>query len=88
MAKTVARQRRHRGVARTAAEADERGHERARNFSINDLTAAEKKHWTQLSPKHAKPGDVAWTGPCIDGIRIVCYYDANMDPSDCRNHSC
>jgi hypothetical protein len=41
-----------------------------------------------ISPKHAAPGDVAWVGPCEGKTRIVCYYDENMDPSDCRNQPC
>jgi hypothetical protein len=41
-----------------------------------------------ISQKHAAPGDVAWIGPCEGGNRIVCYFDENMDPSDCRNQSC
>jgi len=41
-----------------------------------------------LSPKHAAPGDVAWIGPCDGNTRVVCYYDENMDPSDCRNQPC
>ena len=41
-----------------------------------------------ISPKHAAPGDVAWIGPCENGTRIVCYFDENMDPSDCHNQPC
>jgi hypothetical protein len=41
-----------------------------------------------ISQKHAAPGDVAWVGPCEGQTRIVCYYDENMDPSDCRNQPC
>jgi hypothetical protein len=42
----------------------------------------------QLSQQHAAPGDIAWIGPCNNGTRIVCYYDDNMDPKDCRNQPC
>jgi hypothetical protein len=41
-----------------------------------------------LAAQHAAPGDVAWIGDCKNGVRLVCYYDDNMDPSDCRNQPC
>lgn len=77
-----------KGVARTAGEATRRGHSQARNLSLADISAAEKRKGTHFSRTDAKPGDIAWMGPCDDGSRIVCYYDDNMDPSDCRNQPC
>jgi hypothetical protein len=33
----------------------------------------------------AKPGDVAFIGPAQNGNRVMCYYDANLQPTICRN---
>jgi hypothetical protein len=46
------------------------------------------KKGVHISPKHAAPGDVAWVGDCEGKTRRVCYFDVNMDPSDCRNVPC
>jgi hypothetical protein len=80
--------KRPKRVARTASEADERGHEPLQQFSLKKLSAAKRNKGAHLSSDNAKPGDIAWVGPCENGSRIVCYYDENMNPSDCRNQPC
>lgn len=76
-------------IPRTVHEANQQGYMKVEGFRISDLSRREKQRWTQVSPKFARPGDVAWVGPCEDsGTRIVCYYDDNLDPSDCRNERC
>jgi hypothetical protein len=77
-----------RGVARTVGEAKRRGHKKISNAKLTAMTASEKKNRMHFSRRDAKPGDIAWAGPCVNGNRIVCYYDPNMDPSDCRNQPC
>jgi hypothetical protein len=32
----------------------------------------------------SKTGELAWTGPEVGGTRLVCYFDANGAPTDCR----
>jgi len=78
----------HKVTPRTANEADQLGHSKASNFNLVSLGHEEKQKGVHMSAQGAKPGDVAWMGPCVAGIRIVCYYDQNMDPSDCRNQPC
>ena len=73
----------HKPVPRHTSEADRLGHAKIKN-----LQSALMAQGVHLSTNNAKPGDVAWVGPCVNGNRIVCYYDQNMDPSDCRNQSC
>lgn len=72
-----------KAVARHVKEADERRHEEVKRPS-----AAARAMGAHLSPANAKPGDIAYIGPCENGTRIVCYYDANMLPSDCRSQPC
>jgi hypothetical protein len=79
---------RHKGIPRTFAEAKDRGHKKMRNVSLKAMKSAEKSAGVMLSAVGANPGDVAWVGPCIDGRRRVCYYDANMQPSDCHSEPC
>lgn len=73
-------------LARTVDESDHMGHQPASGFR---LTASRRKLGVEVSPANAKPGDIAWIGPCeATGTRVVCYYDANLDPTDCRNQRC
>ncbi len=71
-------------IARTAKHADDRGHEKV----AKRVTAAQRAKGAHFAAEGAKPGDVAWVGPCQGGTRIVCYYNSDMQPSDCRNQSC
>lgn len=70
-------------VARNVKEADKRGH-----ASVPRPKAADRAKGAHLSSSTAKPGDVAYIGPCENGTRIVCYYDQNMLPSNCRSQPC
>ena len=81
---------RETAIPRNVTEAEQRGHAKTEGFNLSSFTASHAaKAGTHLSPSNAKPGDVAWVGPCEEGgTRIVCYYDQNMDPSDCRNQPC
>jgi hypothetical protein len=81
--------KRTRKICRTAREAEARGAESLENFQISGLRRSARSNAIEFSKRNAKPGDIAWIGPCEDtGTRIVCYYDANMDPSDCKNERC
>jgi hypothetical protein len=77
-------------IPRTAEEATARGHQKAGNFNLAHAMAdLSNKMGTHFSATNAKPGDVAWSGPCeASGTRVVCYYDADMQPTDCRNVPC
>jgi hypothetical protein len=75
-----------RNIPRTATEAAARGHRKLSKKRAQGIIHEKGAH---LSPKEAKPGDIAWMGPCEStGTRVICYYDQNMDPSDCRNVPC
>jgi hypothetical protein len=52
------------------------------------LKEADEKMWGAISATKAIPGDIAWVGPCEHGVRIVCYYDEDMKPTDCRMAPC
>ena len=86
--KRIPKRKKHHDVARTAVEADDRGHEKTLNFRLDNLNIDKRNRGLMISAASARPGDIAWAGPCINGMRIVCYYDVNMDPSDCRNVPC
>ena len=70
-------------VPRNVKEAHAQGHRQ-----VPRLTAADRAKGAHLSPAGAKPGDVAYVGPCENGQRIVCYYDQDMLPSDCHTQAC
>jgi hypothetical protein len=70
-------------IPRHVKEADERGHEK-----VAALKAADRAKGAHISSSNAKPGDVAYVGPCEDSQRIVCYYDQNMLPKCCRTQPC
>lgn len=72
-----------KSVPRTVAEADERGHAK---IAMPSKAKMAKGH--SLSITNAQPGDVAYVGPCENGQKTVCYYDARMLPSDCRQQDC
>jgi hypothetical protein len=75
-----------RHIPRTAAQAAAGDH---RKLSKKQAKALLHEKGAHLSPNGAKPGDIAWVGPCEStGTRVICYYDRNMDPSDCRNVPC
>jgi hypothetical protein len=73
----------HKTVPRTVAEADVHKHAKVPMPSAKDMAGG-----THMSVQGAQVGDVAYVGPCEAGTRIVCYYDQNLDPSDCRNQPC
>lgn len=77
-------------IPRNSAEADQLSHPKVESFNLAKLTAdLAKQAGTHFSAKTASEGDVAWVGPCEEGgTRVVCYYDKNLDPSDCRNQPC
>jgi hypothetical protein len=64
-------------VPRTLAAAKKAGH-----------PAAKSPTETRLSPEGAKPGDIASIGPCEKGNRIICYFDEDMEPTNCVNVPC
>jgi hypothetical protein len=73
-------------IPRTAKEATKIGHKKIGKRARVALLHA---HGANISSSNAQPGDIAWVGPCEStGTRVVCYYDANMNPSDCRNQPC
>jgi hypothetical protein len=73
-------------IPRTAKEASDAGHKKISKTAKSALVHAKGAH---ISSNNAQPGDVAWVGPCEStGTRVVCYYDKNLDPSDCRNQPC
>ena len=80
--------KRHRTIARTVGEAKRRGHRKISNVRLSTMAASARSQGVHLSTSGAQPGDIAWAGPCVNGNRIVCYYDQNMNPSDCRNQPC
>ncbi len=77
-------------IPRTASEATKRGHAKTENFSLGKAMAdLSNKMGTHFAAANAKPGDIAWVGPCeASGTRVVCYYDEAMQPTDCRNQPC
>jgi hypothetical protein len=77
-------------VPRTANEATKKGHRKIPKRLETAVARARSAHLgANISASNAKPGDVAWVGPCeASGTRVVCYYDQNMNPSDCRNQPC
>lgn len=76
-------------IPRTVAQAKKQRHAKIRNLSFAKLAPERREGGIALSATGAKPGDIAWIGPCEpNGKRVICYYDANLDPSDCRNISC
>ena len=77
-------------IPRTASEARKRGHKKITKKAAATIVRAQNSHvGTHLSSNNANPGDVAWIGPCeASGTRIICYYDQNMDPSDCKDVPC
>jgi hypothetical protein len=77
-----------KGIARTSAEAKRRGAKIIPKLSLKTMVKADKEAGVVFSKASAQPGDIAWMGPCVGGRRIVCYFDENMDPSDCRSQSC
>lgn len=69
-------------IPRTVKEADALKHKKARKPRV-------PRTGTHLSVEKAKPGDLAWIGPCEpDGTRRVCYFDDHLQPSDCRTQKC
>ena len=75
-------------VPRTIHEARAAKHPQVRDFDLASASRATKAAGVTLTSKFARPGDVAWIGPCEDGVKIVCYYDVNMDPKDCHSVKC
>lgn len=68
-------------IPRTVTEAQAAGHPKSNK-------APAKKVGATLSKQNAQPGDVGFIGPCVDKIRIVCYLDANLQPTDCHDVPC
>ena len=76
-------------IPRTASEASQNGHPLAQAFGVDVQAAIPTARGMHFSSASAKPGDVAWVGPCeASGTRVVCYYDQAMEPTDCRNVPC
>lgn len=76
-------------IPRTVAQAKKQRHAKIRNLSLEKLGPERRVGGIALAAAGAKPGDIAWIGPCEPhGKRVICYYDANLDPSDCRSIPC
>jgi hypothetical protein len=75
-----------RAIPRTSAEAKKR---KFKKTARPDAADPRFKGSISFSKAQARPGDVAFIGPCEPtGTRVICFYDENMDPSDCRNVPC
>jgi hypothetical protein len=77
-------------IPRTAAEATNRGYGQAIGFRLDGfLNGFDNVLGTHFTRDNARKNSIAWIGPCEDGgTRVVCYYDASMQPTDCRNIPC
>jgi len=61
----------------------------ATTFNLHKhLAEMQQKMGMLQSPDGKKPGDIAWEGPCENGTRMVCRFDADMQPSICKPESC
>lgn len=65
------------------------GSQNPQKFNLHQhIAAVQRQMGTHFSPEGKQPGDIAWTGPCENGSQMVCRFDQDMQPSDCKPEPC
>jgi hypothetical protein len=81
--------RRSKSEDKESANAERKATRRPKAFDLHShLANLQRQMGTLYSTAGQGPGDVAWRGPCEGGTQMVCRFDRDMLPTDCKPEPC